>query len=609
MWFGVLLFCAASAAWAQLPRLLPIATDNFYSVPAVAGPEGDLWVAGSHDVMRLGHDGHVRFSVRLDVPGTILGMAVGSDGAAGILSSANSTGRLTVLSPLGDVTVSKDLAGWPASIASDGKGGWVVAGRAQDGFVGTHGAYRSDMGAKNCSYMKGQDVACDDAYVMKLDGVGDLVWATLFGGASDDLARIVAVDEDGAVWIAGETKSVDMPVTATATQPIYGGGETLGPLWYGDTFIAKFDPSGTRLQYSTYLGGSRMDQVNTLAVVPDGILLGGRTESPNFPIAGAAHQRALLNMESSLPGMNTEAFLSLFSREGALQYSTFFGGARATGGAGLGDGGVVRVSAGGRSDELCVVDVQLAGAQTKLKPGCGLSSIIADPHPVYWNNAWIAVGKSAPGLPIIGINTSPYISLTPFGDATPPPAVTAVWAPVYPGYRPAVTPDSVATLYLPSETNLTGVSINIGGLPAPILFAGNRQINFYIPAGVPWGMQPVSVELPFFGGIPVPVDVAPRIPGLGGTVEGSAARGEVVRLIATGLGASPYTGLQAFIEAGDGLAAQGMEILGINRVADGVFHVSVRIPQNAKRPGAEVRLVFQGEGQPILSNLVGVGVQ
>jgi len=52
-----------------------------------------------------------------------------------------------------------------------------------------------------------------------------------------------------------------------------------------------------------------------------------------------------------------------------------------------------------------------------------------------------------------------------------------------------------------------------------------------------------------------------------------------------------------------------MEIVSVDRVGAGVFHVSVRIPQNAKRPGAQVRLVYQVEGRPILSNLVGVGVR
>ena len=48
------------------------------------------------------------------------------------------------------------------------------------------------MGAKNCAYVRGQDVACDDAYVMKVGADGRVVWASLFGGASDDFAQFVA---------------------------------------------------------------------------------------------------------------------------------------------------------------------------------------------------------------------------------------------------------------------------------------------------------------------------------------------------------------------------------------------------------------------------------
>lgn len=609
MRLGILFLGAVAGLWAQLPELLPIPSGST-AAPAAMGTGGDLWIAGVQDLIGLGRDGRTQFLVRLDPLLAHRGLAVAPDGLAAVVSTDFVSGRLTVVNGRGELVRQVELPGVPAAIASDAKGGWVVAGRASDGFVATPGAYKTEMGEKNCSYSKGQEVACDDAYVMKIGTDGGVVWATLFGGASDDFAEHIAVDAAGSVWIAGETQSFDMPVTHTAAQRSYGGGETFGPVWFGDAFVARFDATGAQLEYSTYLGGARLDQIRTLTVVPEGVLVGGRTESANFPVSGAAYQRELLNPERvSLPGTAAEAFVTLFSREGAMVYSSYFGGAQSMSAAGLGEGREVLMSVNRKSDAVCVVRLQLDGAETKLSPGCGIRLLDVSPQPLYWNGSWIGVGQTPPGLPVPGISPFRYATITRFGDTAAAPTVAAVWAPGYPRYRTAVTPDSLASIYLPVETNLSGVGVSVGGRQATVLFAGQNQINFHVPADLPLGIQDVRVEFRFFTGIPVPVDVAPRWPGLGGTVEGEAARGEVVRLIATGLGAPPYTGLEAYIETEDRFGAQGMEIVSVDRVGAGVFHVSVRIPQNAKRPGAQVRLVYQVEGRPILSNLVGVGVR
>ena len=609
MRLGILLLGAMAGLWAQPPQLLPVPS-GYTLAPAAIGAGGHLWVAGVQDLIGLGRDGRTQLVVPLDPSLTHRALAVAPDGSAAVVSTDFQSGRLTVVNGRGELVRRVELPGVPAAVASDSRGGWVVAGRASDGFAGTPGAYKTGLGDKNCSYYRGQEVACDDAYLMKIGPDGGLMWATLFGGASDDFAEHVAVDAEGRIWIAGETQSGDMPVTSSAAQRSYGGGETFGPNWFGDAFVARFDPTGARLEYSTYLGGTRLDQIRTLTVVPEGVLVGGRTESPNFPVAGSPFQRGLLDPNRvSLPATAAEAFVTLFSREGALLYSSYFGGAESMRAAGIGAGREVLMSVNRKSDDVCVVRLQLAGAATTLTPACGIRILDVSPQPLYWNGSWVGVGQTPPGLPVPGITPYRYATITPFGDTAAAPTAAAVWAPAYSRYRTAVTPDSLATIYLPVETNLNRVAVRIGSIPAPILYAGNNQINFHVPPEVPLGMQAVTVDFPFFSGVPVAVDVAPRWPGLGGTVEGEAARGDVVHLIATGLGVAPYFGLEAYIETEERFGAQGMEIVGVERVGDGVFHVAVRIPQNAKKPGALVRLVYQLEGRPILSNLVGVGVR
>ena len=60
-------------------------------------------------------------------------------------------------------------------------------------------------------------------------------------------------------------------------QPIYGGGD-----W--DAFVAKINPTGSALVYSTYLGGSSFDASQGIAVDNAGnAYVVGFTQSTDFP--------------------------------------------------------------------------------------------------------------------------------------------------------------------------------------------------------------------------------------------------------------------------------------------------------------------------------------
>src|SRR2546422_8394678 len=69
--------------------------------------------------------------------------------------------------------------------------------------------------------------------------------------------------------------------TSQAPQSNFGGG-------YADAFVAKFDPSGSALIYSTFLGGSGGDQGSGIAMDANGnAFVIGDTYSTDFPTANA----------------------------------------------------------------------------------------------------------------------------------------------------------------------------------------------------------------------------------------------------------------------------------------------------------------------------------
>ncbi len=83
----------------------------------------------------------------------------------------------------------------------------------------------------------------------KLDPTGArLVYSTYLGGSSYDVGLSIAVDAAGNAYVAGFTGSTDFPTTPGGVQTALGGTE--------DAFVAKLDPTGASLIYSTYLGGS-----------------------------------------------------------------------------------------------------------------------------------------------------------------------------------------------------------------------------------------------------------------------------------------------------------------------------------------------------------------
>jgi hypothetical protein len=160
-----------------------------------------------------------------------------------------------------------------------------------------------------------------DVVVAEVDttqsGVSSLIWATYYGGSSEDEARGISMDSQGRVLVTGFTISPDLPVTAaTAIQPTYGGN--------GDVFVAIFDPTKQgqqSLPYATFLGGSQGEV--GYAVVEDNtgyLYVTGYTLSPDFPVQNAIQPNW---------GGGIDMFLTRFNPAVAgpagVDYSTYIG--------------------------------------------------------------------------------------------------------------------------------------------------------------------------------------------------------------------------------------------------------------------------------------------
>ena len=178
-------------------------------------------------------------------------------------------------------------AATPESMAVDASGNVYLAGSAGPGFVTTPGAYQPQLSpGMNCKY----GTPCPNAFALKLAPSGALIWATYLGGSGPDDAHAIAVDRSGNVCIVGETVSPNFPVTPGAFDSSFGGEVDFGKQ-YGDAFVSKLDPTGSKLLYSTYLGGSAPDGAFAVAVDATGsAYVAGGTSSANFPTTPGALQ-------------------------------------------------------------------------------------------------------------------------------------------------------------------------------------------------------------------------------------------------------------------------------------------------------------------------------
>ena len=185
------------------------------------------------------------------------------------------------------------------AVAADSSGNAYVTGEASSTDFPTASPFQSSNGGSS------------DAFVTKFNAAGSaLGYSTYLGGSGPDVGRGIAVDSSGNAYVTGSTTSTDLP-TANPFQTANAGSD--------DAFVAKLNPAGSALVYSTYLGGGGTDAGNDIAVDSSGnAYVAGITNSTDFPTVDP--------VQATLGGSN-DAFVAKLNPGGsALVYSTFLGG-------------------------------------------------------------------------------------------------------------------------------------------------------------------------------------------------------------------------------------------------------------------------------------------
>ncbi len=162
----------------------------------------------------------------------------------------------------------------------------------------------------------------NDVFVAKLDADGNLVYATYFGGSSDDTASAMTLGTDGSVYVAGATQSPDLPTTPGAYARSMPGTPGGAP-----SFLFKLSPDGS-LAWSTYFAVSG-NPIKAIATDSAGNVYVGGSSVGKLPTTPGAYQTQFeqtffcTGFIGCFPGP-TAAFATKFNAQGTgLVFSTY----------------------------------------------------------------------------------------------------------------------------------------------------------------------------------------------------------------------------------------------------------------------------------------------
>ncbi|MBX2973881.1 MAG: gliding motility-associated C-terminal domain-containing protein, partial [Flavobacteriales bacterium] len=141
---------------------------------------------------------------------------------------------------------------------------YIVSSTASTDLPVTPGALRPSYGG-----------GPQDGVLVKMDAsLTTLFWCTYFGGSQADAVYNIELGRTGGIYIAGGTRSPDLPVSATAYQGTFQGGNA-------DGFVAHISADGTTVHACTYFGSAAYDQCYFADLDQHGdIFLFGQTEAP-----------------------------------------------------------------------------------------------------------------------------------------------------------------------------------------------------------------------------------------------------------------------------------------------------------------------------------------
>ena len=279
-------------------------------------------------VCKIGKLGHQLEYATFFGYGRIHGVAVDPTGNAVVLSTANSDNFPTTPNSYdtthngsGDAAVSKLNATGSGLIFSTFLGG---SSNDKPAVVA--------LGPNSEVYLAGLTVSTDfpttpgsfnptilglsDQFLSKLNNTGtELLYSTLYGGSGQDGGSALTVDSENQVTVMGYSRLSGYPATTGVFDVSHNGSR--------DIVVSQFNPNGSDLVFSTFIGGSEDETGIAMMQGSNGdFFVVGQTESADFP-------STVGSFDETFDGPSDGFLLRLASDGTALEWSGFLGGSGA----------------------------------------------------------------------------------------------------------------------------------------------------------------------------------------------------------------------------------------------------------------------------------------
>ena len=357
--------------------------------------------------------------------------------------------------------------------AATGVGGTGIAVDAEDNAYTVNGSYdvaqipitdnaiQKTVPFRICSGTRAFGFPCSHQNVTKVNATGSrILFCTFVSGSDGEGSMSIAVDSQGDIYLAGTTNSTDYPVTAGALQsqnlagipppPVYHDFFSQGTysVYPSTAYVTKLARDGSRIVYSTYLGGSRHDAAYRIAVDDAGqASVAMRFQSPEFPGLPVLPRRCLPDRLHDVP-----VIVRLNARGDAVRSTTVIEGVAPS------------------ASVLAAFDRQ------------GDAILVGDGPYV----ARVTEGAAAGGPLVCMVDAADYVQTA---SIAPGQLITIYGSGLGADSPAAYDPAAPA---LPRE--LGGAAVLFNGVAAPIMYASAEQINFVVPYEIV-GQPAVSFEL------------------------------------------------------------------------------------------------------------------
>ena len=408
-----------------------------------------------------------------DVPGPAF------PSTAGAYSIANTANHpyLLELDPTGTKVVFSATGIGGSALALDPSGNIYVAGSTfLLDYPTTPGAYQSTFPAFQICFSPpcSRTFQGSNQYVTKVDPTGStLIYSTAVSGNGNTTNAGVAVDGAGNVYLTGYAGPT---YPYTVTPPPIPIGPVNSIFFFELPFLSKLDPAGKALLFSVPVGGAGVQVDSRGAVYVTGGAGSGLAGSFGIP----NNLPALANVPTQcLPnnaGIRSSAYVSeIDAASGTLLGSQFIGGS-----------------------SLAASAIALSGSSVWIAGVTSLPDFPLTPNAVTLPNLGPA--------PLAGA----YLGAVDFSQPPPPagtpqvfcivdsadlaPAGSAVRSQLLTMFGTGLGPTISVSAGDNSTTALAGVSVNIGSLPAPLLYVSSTQINLAVPL-VEFGQDFASMQL------------------------------------------------------------------------------------------------------------------